>query len=94
MTSGAVTGITITNAGAGYTDGPPTITFSGGGGTGATATATVVQPTVVFTVPTGQPTLYYYCTAHSGMGGQADTPAETEDPEVIIKAEVLSLIHI
>lgn len=90
VTSGAVTGITITNAGAGYTDGPPTITFSGGGGTGATATATVVHPTVVFTVPTGQPTLYYYCTAHSGMGGQADTPAETEDPEVIIKAEVTS----
>jgi len=90
LTLGAVSGITLTNAGAGYTDGPPTVTFSGGGGSGATATATVVHPTVVFTVPSAQPVLYYYCTAHSSMGGQADTPAETEDPEVIIKAEVVS----
>ena len=26
-------------------------------------------------VPTDAPTLYYYCTAHSGMGGSATTPA-------------------
>ena len=26
------------------------------------------------TVAVGAPTLYYYCTNHSGMGGQADTP--------------------
>jgi len=26
------------------------------------------------TVPIGAPTLYYYCTVHSGMGGQANTP--------------------
>lgn len=26
------------------------------------------------TVASGAPTLYYYCTNHSGMGGQADTP--------------------
>ena len=26
------------------------------------------------TVATSAPTLYYYCTNHSGMGGQADTP--------------------
>jgi hypothetical protein len=25
-------------------------------------------------VATGAPTLYYYCTNHSGMGGQANTP--------------------
>ena len=25
-------------------------------------------------VATGAPTLYYYCTSHSGMGGQANTP--------------------
>ena len=25
-------------------------------------------------VATGAPTLYYYCTIHSGMGGQANTP--------------------
>lgn len=27
------------------------------------------------TVATGAPTLYYYCTQHSGMGGQANTPS-------------------
>ena len=26
------------------------------------------------TVAAGAPTLYYYCTNHSGMGGQANTP--------------------
>ena len=26
------------------------------------------------TVASGAPTLYYYCSVHSGMGGQADTP--------------------
>ena len=26
------------------------------------------------TVAIGAPTLYYYCTNHSGMGGQANTP--------------------
>jgi len=26
------------------------------------------------TVAVGAPTLYYYCTVHSGMGGQANTP--------------------
>jgi hypothetical protein len=29
---------------------------------------------VQITVPSGAPTLYYYCTNHSGMGGQANTP--------------------
>jgi len=28
-------------------------------------------------VVTGAPTLYYYCSQHSGMGGQANTPAAT-----------------
>ena len=28
-------------------------------------------------VATGAPTLYYYCSAHPGMGGQANTPAAT-----------------
>jgi hypothetical protein len=28
-------------------------------------------------VATAAPTLYYYCTNHSGMGGQANTPAAT-----------------
>ena len=28
-------------------------------------------------VATDAPTLYYYCSVHSGMGGQANTPAAT-----------------
>ncbi len=31
--------------------------------------------TLTYVVPTGAPTLYYYCTNHSGMGGQFNTPA-------------------
>jgi len=38
--AGAVTGVTITNAGSGYTS-PPAVTFGGGGGSGAAATATI-----------------------------------------------------
>ena len=30
--------------------------------------------TTQITVATGAPTLYYYCSNHSGMGGQANTP--------------------
>lgn len=40
VSGGVVTGITLTNAGSGYTS-APTISLSGGGGSGATATATV-----------------------------------------------------
>ena len=32
------------------------------------------------TVAASAPTLYYYCAAHSGMGGQANTPATTSFP--------------
>jgi hypothetical protein len=38
--------------------------------TGVTTTSTYTQ----ITVAVGAPTLYYYCTNHSGMGGQANTP--------------------
>jgi FtsP/CotA-like multicopper oxidase with cupredoxin domain len=41
VTAGAVTAITITNPGTGYTS-VPSVTISGGGGSGATATATLV----------------------------------------------------
>ena len=41
LTSGAVTGLTITNPGTGYTT--PVVTITGGGGTGATATATLTS---------------------------------------------------
>ena len=50
---------------------------SHGGGseytTGVTRDSSAYTLTIV--VATGAPTLYYYCTSHSGMGGQANTPA-------------------
>jgi FtsP/CotA-like multicopper oxidase with cupredoxin domain len=69
VTNGAVTAITVTNFGVGYTT-APTVTITGGGGSGATATATLigneiasiavtaggsgyVTPNVVFTGGTG-----------------------------------------
>ena len=33
-----------------------------------------VHPMTQITVASGAPTLYYYCTNHSGMGGTANTP--------------------
>ena len=49
---------------------------SHGGGseytTGVTRDSSANTLTIV--VATGAPTLYYYCTSHSGMGGQANTP--------------------
>ena len=35
--------------------------------------------TLTYVVPTGAPTLYYYCTSHSNMGGQANTPAPLDN---------------
>ena len=47
------------------------------GNTSAYSTGVTVNSAtqVTFVVPSGAPTLYYYCTSHSGMGGQANTPA-------------------
>jgi hypothetical protein len=45
VANGAVTGLTVTNPGSGYTS-RPTISFSGGGGVGASARATVTDGTV------------------------------------------------
>jgi len=47
------------------------------GNTSAYTTGVTVNSStqVTFVVPSGAPTLYYYCTSHSGMGGQANTPA-------------------
>ena len=56
VSGGVVTGITITNAGYGYTS-PPHVTVSGGGGTGATATAALGQTyttTQTVTIPVPQ----------------------------------------
>ena len=45
--------------------------------TGVTVSGTAGQAGAYteITVATGAPTLYYYCLNHSGMGGQANTPA-------------------
>ena len=37
------------------------------------------------TVATGAPTLYYYCTNHSAMGGQLNTPAITTASRIIVE---------
>ena len=48
--------------------------------TGVTKVGTAGSPGAYteITVPTGAPTLYYYCINHSGMGGQANTTAGTQ----------------
>ena len=47
------------------------------GNTSAYTTGVTVDSStqVTFVVPSGAPTLYYYCSSHANMGGQANTPA-------------------
>ena len=47
------------------------------GNTSAYTTGVTVNSAtqVTFVVPSGAPTLYYYCSSHANMGGQANTPA-------------------
>ena len=47
------------------------------GNTSAYTTGVTVNSAtqVTIVVASGAPTLYYYCSSHSGMGGQANTPA-------------------
>ena len=52
VSGGAVTGITVTNSGHGYTS-PPNVTISGGGGSGATATASEADGQLSITLTTG-----------------------------------------
>ncbi len=52
----------------------------GGGSEYTTGVVTVGSPGssgayTQITVAIGAPTLYYYCSNHSGMGGQANTPS-------------------
>jgi len=51
------------NSGSAYTTGVTTVGTPGSAGA-----------YTKITVASGAPTLYYYCTNHSGMGGQANTP--------------------
>ena len=44
------------------------------GGEAGTVTNSRLDVNAQITVASGAPTLYYYCTNHSGMGGQANTP--------------------
>tara|TARA_B100001057_G_scaffold36350_2_gene32915 strand:- start:231 stop:962 length:732 start_codon:yes stop_codon:yes gene_type:complete len=52
--------------GSAYTTGVTVVTGASGPGSSGAYTQ--------ITVASGAPTLYYYCTNHSGMGGQANTP--------------------
>ena len=51
------------------------------GNTSAYTTGVTVNSAtqVTILVPSNAPTLYYYCSSHSGMGGQANTPAPIKD---------------
>ena len=51
------------------------------GNTSAYSTGVTVNSTtqVTFVVPSGAPTLYYYCTSHANMGGQANTPVPNKN---------------
>ena len=42
---------------------------------------------VTIVVATGAPTLYYYCSSHSNMGGTANTPAEAATTSMRYKVQ-------
>lgn len=85
----AVTGVTVTNGGSGYTS-APTVTLTGGGGSNATATATVANGVVTGITVTDPG--YGYTTApavgFSGGGGAsaAATAAVSVDQTVLLQA--------
>ena len=45
-----------------------------GGGSEYTTGVSVANNITTITIASGAPTLYYYCSSHSGMGGRANTP--------------------
>ena len=51
------------------------------GNTSAYTTGVTVNSStqVTIVVASGAPTLYYYCSSHSGMGGQANTPVPADN---------------
>ena len=62
-----------------------------GGGSEYTTGVTHVSDTqTTFTVPSGAPVLYYYCSIHSGMGGQVNT--NTTDGPTHAEGTILSRV--
>ena len=80
VTAGAVTAVTITNPGTGYTT-APTVTITGGGGSGATASATLVGKELsAITVTSGgsgftSPTVNFTGGSGSGAAGTVSVTA-------------------
>ena len=72
-----VTGVVITNSGAGYTDGTRTLTFTGGGGSGAAANAIISGGQVVKIVMTSAGTGYTSAPTSVTMSGTGGTTTAT-----------------
>ena len=62
----------------------------GGGSEYTTGVTHVSYTQTTFTVPSGAPTLYYYCSQHSGMGGQVNT--NTTDGPTHAEGTILSRV--
>ena len=73
-------------AGVEYTTG---VTTSGVPGTATAYTQIVVGPVVT----TGAPTLFYYCTAHTGLGGQANTLSPTSGTTDVFNPQIDDIIQ-
>ena len=75
--SGAVTNISVTGSGSGYTS-VPTVSFSGGGGTGAAATATISNGVVTGITITNGGTSYTSAPTVTLVGGVSSVPTDGE----------------
>ena len=71
------------NSGTAYSAGVTTV-----GTPGTAGASTTIE------VEQGAPTLYYYCTVHSGMGGQANTPKSDLDAVSDINSEIQTVAGI
>jgi FtsP/CotA-like multicopper oxidase with cupredoxin domain len=82
--SGAVTGVTVTNGGSGYTN-PPMVVFSGGDGTGAMADAVVMPGAVTAIIVTNGGSGYTAApdVTLTGGGGLGATATATVQPGVV-----------
>jgi hypothetical protein len=104
LTAGAVTSITVTAGGTGYTS-APTVVYTGGGGTGATATAvlgtgataTQVVSITVNTVGSGYtsvPAITFTGGAGSGAAATANLGANPNNTTAIITASAAGQISL